>query len=193
MIIDYRKTSVLLGLLVMLSFAIYLPVNTEHDTYIQNSFVTKAYAQQQLGNISNSDKDFIKNNLSSTKNSDILEGDFLSKLFEKVDQSVIQVTQNSDIPSNTRLGSGFVYDKEGHIVTNYHVVAGENADEEYGITFTDGSAYKATVVGLDPFAEIAVLKIVSENNTQINENNRNSRTPSEHIYDGLYFYPRVRH
>lgn len=169
MIFDYRKTTVLLSLLVMLSFAIYIPVNTEHDTYIENSFITDAYAQQQLGNINNTDKDAVKNNLSSAKNSDNIEDDALSKLYDKVDQSVIQVTQNSNIPSDTRLGSGFVYDKEGHIVANYHVVAGENTEEEYDITFTDGSAYKATVVGLDPFAEIAVLKIVSENNTQVNE------------------------
>ena len=169
MINDYRKPTVLLGVLIVVSFVFYFPVNADYKTAIENSFITDAYAQQQIGNINNTEKDAINNNFSSAKGSDNLEDGALSKLFDKVDQSVIQVTQNSNIPSDTRLGSGFVYDKEGHIVTNYHVVTGENAEEEYDITFTDGSAYKATVVGLDPFSEIAVLKIVSENNTQINE------------------------
>lgn len=115
------------------------------------------------------------NNLASTDNSNIninnsIVNDFasgLSSLYDRVDQSVVQITQSFTIPENSRLGSGFVYDREGHIITNYHVVAGEDIDEEFDITFTDGSTYKATVIGEDPFAEIAVLKITSNNDTMI--------------------------
>jgi len=53
-------------------------------------------------------------------------------------------------------GSGFVYDTEGHIVTNYHVVEGA---EEIGVTFADGQTYLATVVGEDPTYDLAVIKI----------------------------------
>ena len=53
-------------------------------------------------------------------------------------------------------GSGFVYDTEGHIVTNFHVV--ENA-EELSVTLADGSAYPAQVVGVDPSNDLAVLHI----------------------------------
>ncbi|HKO65645.1 MAG TPA: trypsin-like peptidase domain-containing protein, partial [Candidatus Nitrosocosmicus sp.] len=110
------------------------------------------------------------NNLSSSSNnSDNPEEEDLTKLYEKVDQSIVQVTQKSNIPGESRLGSGFVYDKEGHIVTNYHVVSGDNISKEFDITFTDGSTYKAKVVGSDPYAEIAVLKIPLENNTQVSE------------------------
>jgi len=53
-------------------------------------------------------------------------------------------------------GSGFVYDKEGHIVTNNHVVEGA---EEIEVTFFDGTIVKAEVVGTDPDSDLAVLKV----------------------------------
>lgn len=53
-------------------------------------------------------------------------------------------------------GSGFVYDAAGYIVTNYHVVEGA-VDVE--VFFPDKTAYKATIIGVDPYADIAVLKI----------------------------------
>jgi S1-C subfamily serine protease len=54
-------------------------------------------------------------------------------------------------------GSGFVYDTEGHIVTNYHVV--ENA-EELLVTLSDGQTYEAEVVGSDATNDLAVLRVV---------------------------------
>jgi len=53
-------------------------------------------------------------------------------------------------------GSGFIYDTEGHIITNYHVV--ENA-EELSVTLADGRVYPATVVGADPSNDLAVIRI----------------------------------
>ncbi len=52
--------------------------------------------------------------------------------------------------------SGFVYDAEGHIVTNYHVV--ENA-EELSVTLADGQVYPATIIGVDPSNDLAVVHI----------------------------------
>jgi S1-C subfamily serine protease len=48
----------------------------------------------------------------------------LTELFSKVENSVVQVTAsvNATDPYGSSLGSGFVYDRNGHIVTNYHVV-----------------------------------------------------------------------
>ncbi len=54
------------------------------------------------------------------------------------------------------LGSGFVVDKAGHIVTNYHVVDGAKSIR---VSFSNGSSTKATVVGTDPSSDLAVLKI----------------------------------
>ncbi len=53
-------------------------------------------------------------------------------------------------------GSGFLYDREGHIVTNYHVV--ENA-EEVTVTLADGRTFPAQVVGVDPSSDLAVIRI----------------------------------
>jgi len=56
-------------------------------------------------------------------------------------------------------GSGFIYDTEGHIVTNYHVV--ENA-ESVSVALTTGETYAATVVGSDPSNDLAVLRTEAE-------------------------------
>ena len=54
------------------------------------------------------------------------------------------------------LGSGFIWDEQGHIVTNNHVI--DNADQ-VTVTFSDGSSYPAEVVGKDPYSDLAVLKV----------------------------------
>jgi serine protease Do len=53
-------------------------------------------------------------------------------------------------------GSGFIYDKQGHIITNNHVV--ENADE-ITVRLMGGKEYSATLVGTDPDTDVAVVKI----------------------------------
>ena len=122
----------------------------------------------------------------STNNSSIIRGTNISstnvtlpltptEIFSKVQDSVVQVTTtNTDIagPLNSGLGSGFVYDNDGHIITNYHVVAlaslsGEssnnisssNNNTDIIVTFNDGSVYNAKVVGSDRFSDIAVLRV----------------------------------
>ncbi len=57
---------------------------------------------------------------------------------------------------NEGLGSGFVWDKQGHIVTNNHVVNGADKIE---VTFADGSTVPATVVGTDPDSDLAVIQV----------------------------------
>jgi S1-C subfamily serine protease len=54
------------------------------------------------------------------------------------------------------LGSGFVIDKDGHIVTNYHMI--ENAERVY-VNFTQDDGLEATIVGADPATDVALLKI----------------------------------
>src|ERR687896_2346942 len=98
-----------------------------------------------------------------------------TELFSKVQDSVVQVTTTSrDIagPTSSGLGSGFIYDNDGHIITNYHVVAlaslsgsypnntsSSNNNTDIIVTFHDGSAYNARVIGSDPFSDIAVLRV----------------------------------
>lgn len=160
---------------VTLSLGLYFVPTAINKLVTENYIFVNAFAQQQaLPNMTKNDNSFMSTNnniLSSNNNSDNSpeEEEDLIKLYDKVDHSVVQVTQDSNVPGASRLGSGFVYDKEGHIVTNYHVVAGDTINKEFDVTFTDGTSYKATIVGVDPFAEIAVLKIPIENNTEVME------------------------
>jgi len=56
------------------------------------------------------------------------------------------------------LGSGFVIDKAGHIVTNYHVVAGAKSVE---VSFSNNESLKAKIVGVDPSTDLAVLEVAA--------------------------------
>nr|WP_294804612.1 trypsin-like peptidase domain-containing protein [uncultured Nitrososphaera sp.] len=78
----------------------------------------------------------------------------LPDLFDKAEPSVVQVSATSDTSEQGKLGSGFVYDDNGHIVTNLHVASGSN---QLDVTFADGTVYSATVIGSDPFTDLAVL------------------------------------
>ena len=89
----------------------------------------------------------------------------LNILFKRVENSVIQVTrklptlnlQNQQRGNATALGSGILYDTNGHIITNNHVVG---AAKIVDVTFIDGNRYTANVVGTDIYNDLAVLKII---------------------------------
>ncbi len=53
-------------------------------------------------------------------------------------------------------GSGFLWDREGHIVTNFHVVQGAS---RVAVTLIDGNTYNAVTIGVEPRKDLAVLKI----------------------------------
>lgn len=168
---DKRNFLLLSTTIVVIALSLGFFVSNSIDEMITKKHISpNVFAQQQvLPNITKNDNSSTNSNLSSSNDSTKPLEEDLIKLYDKVDHSVVQVTQDSNVPGLSRLGSGFVYDKEGHIVTNYHVVAGDPIKKEFDITFTDGTGYKATVVGADPFAEIAVLKIPLENNTQVRD------------------------
>jgi serine protease Do len=80
----------------------------------------------------------------------------LPQLFINSQKSVVQIlgSHSSGIGSNTRLGSGFIYDNNAHIITNYHVTAGTT---NLNIVFLDGSMYGAKVIGSDTLTDLTVL------------------------------------
>jgi serine protease Do len=112
-----------------------------------NHFLLNSSAEAQTVE-NNTDSDIIPNNIRLN----------FSELFTRVEGSVLQVTDPST-PGllGPRLGSGFVYDKEGHIITNNHVVAGGSGDLD--VTFLDGTVYDARLIGSDPYSDLAVLKV----------------------------------
>ena len=94
----------------------------------------------------------------------------LTTLFNDVDQSVVQISENSASSLGSRQGSGFVYDDLGHIVTNYHVVGNPQEtnlyERAFHITFLDGTTYLGRVIGADLYSELAVMTV--ENITREN-------------------------
>jgi S1-C subfamily serine protease len=82
----------------------------------------------------------------------------LTDLFQRVEKSVVQITDSGERDVfESRLGSGFVYDDNGHIITNDHVVSG--GGNRLDVTFPDGTVYRASMIGSDPSADIAVLYV----------------------------------
>jgi S1-C subfamily serine protease len=82
-------------------------------------------------------------------------------VYEKVNRSVVQVStmgrsrrRGLIVPQG--VGSGFVWDAQGDIVTNDHVVAGAT---QLQVTFADGTVLDAQLVGTDPNGDIAVIKV----------------------------------
>jgi S1-C subfamily serine protease len=69
---------------------------------------------------------------------------------------VVPSDQAPTTPQSSALGSGFVIDKAGHIVTNYHVVEGAN---EVTVSFSNRDTVKAEVVGTDPSTDLALLRV----------------------------------
>ncbi|MCL7395247.1 MAG: trypsin-like peptidase domain-containing protein [Thaumarchaeota archaeon] len=78
----------------------------------------------------------------------------VTEIYEQVKDSVVLIRATSYY--GTSLGSGFVYDKLGHIITNNHVIEGSYS---ITVTFLDGTSLAASVVGTDPYSDIAVLKV----------------------------------
>ena len=82
----------------------------------------------------------------------------LIEIFEKSESGVVRVNvQRGEVDDGTGgLGSGFVFDKKGHVITNAHVV--ENA-KKVVVTFLDGRSYNAEIIGVDEFTDLAVIKV----------------------------------
>ncbi|MDX6397854.1 MAG: hypothetical protein QOJ43_1262 [Gaiellaceae bacterium] len=86
-------------------------------------------------------------------------------IYKRSYKSVVEITVGSQAAatpfgggggSQQAQGSGFVYDDQGHVITNQHVVDGATS---VSVQFWNGKSYKATVVGSDPSTDIAVLKV----------------------------------
>jgi S1-C subfamily serine protease len=83
-------------------------------------------------------------------------GTSLAELYQTVKDSVVLVQGTTD--DGGVQGSGFVYNYQGRnvVITNYHVVEGTS---DLSVTFQDGNGYSATVLGSDPYADLAVISV----------------------------------
>ncbi|WEL23933.1 S1C family serine protease [Candidatus Nanohalovita haloferacivicina] len=81
----------------------------------------------------------------------------LVSLYQQVEGSTVSIDA---IGNQVSQGSGFVYNKEGYIVTNQHVIDGADSID---VIFSDGTRKKAEVVGSDVYNDLAVLKVNKQN------------------------------
>jgi S1-C subfamily serine protease len=101
-------------------------------------------------------------------------GNILNKIFKQTQDSVVQITRivpqtgvimDPSQENRSALGSGFLFDNQGHIITNNHVVGDSKVVD---VTFTNGDRLRANVTAVDPYIDIAVLKIIeNQNNTLV--------------------------
>jgi putative serine protease PepD len=88
----------------------------------------------------------------------------VNEVYRRAHESVVEITVTSESSASPfggaqtqeAQGSGFVYDRDGHIVTNEHVVDGATS---VSVRFSNGATYDAEVVGIDASTDLAVLKV----------------------------------
>ncbi len=78
----------------------------------------------------------------------------VAEIYKRVSGAVVEITVSS--ANGQAQGSGFVYDDEGHVITNHHVVEGANT---VSVKFSDGSTHDGTVLGSDPSTDLAVIEV----------------------------------
>ena len=153
----------------------FLLVHLSPQLINYSTYAQLPHPQQGLGN--DDDSDLAQANASSSvislsrPNSSVF-----NDVFKNTQGSVVQITRtvpqtgiavDPSQENRTALGSGFVLDQEGHIITNNHVVANAKVVD---VTFTNGDRSRANVTAVDPYVDLAVLKIIAtENNTMEQE------------------------
>ncbi len=90
----------------------------------------------------------------ANSSSPLVQDDQLVALYEHVSPGIVAIQVTSDVGG--ALGSGFVYDGEGHIVTNYHVIEGAKTVE---VDFMSGFKTYGKVIGSDTDSDLAIIKV----------------------------------
>ena len=116
-----------------------------------------AALQTQLSNLQ------ISQNVTSQNITIYQNGTALADIYNSVRDSIVMIqgtTSDGEVQ-----GSGFVYSyvDRNVVITNYHVVQGTSS---LSITFPDGNGYSATILGTDPYADLAVLSVNNASESQ---------------------------
>ncbi len=132
------------------------------DTIIEN-----ASEQTQVMSYGKSAKD---SNTTDNSNSQLTaEENAVINLFEDAAPSVVFITTTAiqqasyfydatEVPKGS--GTGFMWDENGHIVTNFHVIEG---GDKFSVMLSDQTSYNAEVIGVEPSKDLAVLRIDAPN------------------------------
>ena len=148
------KSGIVLGatvgsISVFIIFSIFFIITDEPDEMtiqMQNQIdENELQVQNQIDEI---------NNLIATESETLS----LMEIFEKAEPGVVRVNtiRNQTMNETGGVGSGFVFDKMGHIITNAHVIEGSTKTV---VTFLDGRSYNAEIIGMDEYTDIGVIKV----------------------------------
>ena len=96
----------------------------------------------------------INNEVVTTISRVVIDGGDLPSLYREINPGVVAIRALTE--EGGGLGTGFVWDEEGHIVTNYHVV---QSATDLEVDFPSGYKTRAQVIGLDPDSDLAVLEL----------------------------------
>ena len=136
-----------ISVFIIFSIIFIIPENTDETTIQMQKQIDENELQVQ--NQINEINDFISEESKTLS---------LTEIFEKAEPGVVRVNtiQNQTSSETGGVGSGFVFDKKGHIITNAHVIEGSTKTV---VTFLDGRSYNAEIIGMDEYTDIGVIKV----------------------------------
>ncbi len=136
-----------ISVFIIFSIIFIIPENTDETTIQMQKQIdeNELQVQNQINEINN----FIS---AESKTLSLIE------IFEKAEPGVVRVNtiRNQTANETGGVGSGFVFDKKGHIITNAHVIEGSTKTV---VTFLDGRSYNAEIIGMDEYTDIGVIKV----------------------------------
>ena len=136
-----------ISVFIIFSIIFIIPENTDETTIQMQKQIDENELQVQ--NQINEINDFISEESKTLS---------LTEIFEKAEPGVVRVNtiRNQTASETGGVGSGFVFDKKGHIITNAHVIEGSTKTV---VTFLDGRSYNAEIIGVDEYTDIGVIKV----------------------------------
>ena len=136
-----------ISVFIIFSIIFIIPENTDETTIQMQKQIDENELQVQ--NQINEINDFISEESKTLS---------LTEIFEKAEPGVVRVNTigNQTASETGGVGSGFVFDKKGHIITNAHVIEGSTKTV---VTFLDGRSYNAEIIGMDEYTDIGVIKV----------------------------------
>ncbi|MBE2201069.1 MAG: trypsin-like peptidase domain-containing protein [Anaerolinea sp.] len=159
-VLSRRPIFVFLSLLLLAALACQAPTALQERAVDNEAVVAAAVATIQA-NQANAPQPVVNATSLNTSSDSMVVSDLeqvLTTIYEQVNPAVVYILVQSDFGVTLGSGSGFLYDNQGHIVTNNHVVADGTTLE---VAFWNGTRSRATVVGTDVDSDLAVIKAES--------------------------------
>jgi len=149
-----------IGAFVIFAFILFPPISIQPDIPSKDLIVPNGHDVSIVGEttpIYEEEEELPLIEITEQSESKVEEKELtLIEIFELSESGVVRINaQVTEQVRGTSVGSGFVFDTNGHIITNAHVI--DNA-KKIIVTFLDGRSYNAVVIGEDRFTDLAVIK-----------------------------------